>query len=215
MTEEQSIGKYLDKPPVFDDPDFRYPDFRWPTRIWDTQIIDHDSGYKPEAVFINQLDLSTPLPTTELYLFGFKVLLSKVVLAKSSPDPREGRWIRVYAIKEYQRDRDMCRDLFLQQYRDDCDGTFYRQYDSQICESWEYEDLKNKSQYNLSGKKIYWGQHPTKMWPKGPDGLLYLVAQVKEKRRKFATDAFSGGMRFMLFSGEIDGELDYAIYFVN
>ena len=207
--------KYLDKPPVSCEPDFRYPILHWPKRIWNTEIVSHDPDYGPEPVFITQLDLPEMLPPTRVYLFGFKILMSKITLAEPDPEPEEGDWIRVYCIKEYRRDRKTWRELFLQQYEDDCDGTFYRQYDSQICESWEYEDLKNKSQYNLSGKQIYWGQHPTKMWPKGPDGLLYLVAQVKEKRRKFATDAFSGGMRFMLFSGEIDGELDYAIYFVN
>lgn len=215
MTEKLEAGKYLEKPPKIDTPDFRYPDFVWPTQIWDRTIIDKDPEYKPEAVFIDQLDLPNPLPEAALYLFGFKVLESKIVFDKPEDFYYEGSWIEVYCIKEYRRDKRAWREMFFQQYDNDCDGVFYRQYGSQICESWEYEDLKNKSQYNLSGKKIYWGQHPTKVWPKGPDGLLYLVAQIKGKKRKFAVDIFPGDIRLLLFSGEIEGKLDYAIYSVN
>ena len=181
--------KYLDQPPRCDHPEFAYPAFRWPAQVLDYKVVYSPDDKAPEPVFIAQVDVEKF--GVSLFIFGFK-LLDKFVVC----DLEENSWFPIYCVKEFNKQTQRWRSIFLQHYffRDrEMSGTsFYQQEGSVITDVEDYDEIKNKTALNLTDKRAYWGR-TTKTWPKSPDGLLYLIAQIKEKRRNFADNAYPGG----------------------
>ena len=139
--------KYLDQSPVCDHPEFAYPAFRWPAQIGGYKVIYSPDDKAPEPVFIAQVDVEKF--GVSLFVFGFK-LLDKFVVR----DVERSSWFGVYCVKEYNKQTQRWRSVFLQQYRysDNSDSVFYRQEGSMLTKVEDYDEIKNKTALNLTGK---------------------------------------------------------------